>query len=279
MARNDYVMACEELSESENLDPQVGTAMNLAYCYEHLGRTATARSVWLRAAAAAAAKGEIDREEFARNRARMLEPQLLHATITVTPQAAAQAVRVVVDQTALLQIEWGSPVPLDPGEHDLMAMAAGSRPWRQKFTVARGMEPAIVVPKLEPDSGPTESRPTRNHGSAWPTVMWATGATGIAALGVGGAFGVAALVNESASSQNCVVATGCSGAGQAERNRVHTDERVANVLFVTGGAMVVASAAVLILLRWSASSSSARLTAGVRANAGGGAAAVVGGSW
>lgn len=280
MAIEDYVTACAELSESDNLDPQVGTTLNLAYCYEQLGRTATARALWRRAATAAAAKGELERVEFARERARMLEPQLLYATIVVTPEAAAQGVRVVVDQTALLRMEWGSPVAFDPGEHELVATAAGSRPWRQKFTVARGMEPAILVPKLEPSAGPIESRPTRDQGSAWPTVMWATGGAGVAAVGVGGAFGVAALVNESASNanHNCAKA-GCDGPGQADRNRVRTDEPIANVLFLTGGAAVLASASVLIVLyRSGATSSGARWTAGVHSNASG-AEGFVGGCW
>ena len=69
MARNEYAVACDELRESDDLDPQVGTELNLAYCYEQIGRTASAWSTWLKAAAAATAKGETERADVASVRA------------------------------------------------------------------------------------------------------------------------------------------------------------------------------------------------------------------
>src|SRR5207253_6185885 len=120
---------------------QVGTAMNLAYCYERMGRTATAWSMWLQAAAAAAAKGQIERHDIAVGRASQLQAQLRHATVLVKPQSARQAIRIAIDRAPLPRTEWGLPVPLDPGKHELAAVADGFRGWNHEFVVSDGVEP------------------------------------------------------------------------------------------------------------------------------------------
>ena len=40
--RGDYAAACPKLEASQKLEPAVGTQFNLADCYEHVGRTASA---------------------------------------------------------------------------------------------------------------------------------------------------------------------------------------------------------------------------------------------
>src|SRR5688500_5437698 len=80
MARGDYDQACPKFAEAERLRHGVGTLLNLADCYERLGKTASASRVFLEAAAAAHAASDA-RVEIARDRARALEGRLLRLTI------------------------------------------------------------------------------------------------------------------------------------------------------------------------------------------------------
>src|SRR5258708_30389730 len=74
MAQHRYGDACPKLAESERLAPSGGTLINLAECYEHTGRTASAWAAWKDAAARANAAGKAAAEKSALARAVALEP-------------------------------------------------------------------------------------------------------------------------------------------------------------------------------------------------------------
>ena len=42
VADGDHTAACPKFEESFHLDPGIGTGFNLADCWEHIGRTASA---------------------------------------------------------------------------------------------------------------------------------------------------------------------------------------------------------------------------------------------
>src|SRR5258707_8791401 len=71
-----YAEACQKLADSQKLDPGVGTLLNLAQCYEKLGRTATAWATYHEALAGARASGPVEREKRASRRAEALENRL-----------------------------------------------------------------------------------------------------------------------------------------------------------------------------------------------------------
>ena len=50
MGQQRYEEAAHKLEQSESLDPGVGTLLNLADCYVHLGRTASAWATYRSAA-------------------------------------------------------------------------------------------------------------------------------------------------------------------------------------------------------------------------------------
>src|SRR5690349_20750961 len=64
----DYAAACPKFEESLRLEVGVGPQFNLADCWEHIGRTASARALFLGAAASAKAVGQADREQVLRER-------------------------------------------------------------------------------------------------------------------------------------------------------------------------------------------------------------------
>ena len=250
MADGDFLAASVEFSESENLDPQVGTAFNLAYCYERMGRTATAWSMWVEAAAAAAAKGQHARKEAALSRASALQANLLHATITVTPQAARDLVRLAIDRSPLPRTAWGLPVSMDPGRHELQATADGYQTWSHEFVVAPGVEPNLVVPELEPIVPARRAPlPLSHTGSSWTVAVWAAGATAVGAATVGVAFGIAYQSNRNAAANRNCARAGCNDAGLAEIARAKTDGWVADTMFTVAGAALIAGVVTAVFFR------------------------------
>jgi hypothetical protein len=280
MEKGEYSTACPEFSESENLDPQIGTALNLAYCYEKLGRTATAWSVWLEAAAAAAAKGDREREAFAAGRANRLQAQLLHVTVTVAPQPAGPRMRVAIDRTPLPDTDWGLPVPIDPGQHELSASAAGFRARNQTFTVAKGAEPTLLVPQLDPIVVTGRDAARSGTRGGWNVLVWTSAAAGVAALGTGVGFGVGSLINKNAaeSDGNCAP-RGCNGAGLSDRSRQREDAVIADVLLATGAAALLSAVVAYVVTRSDRATTSRAWTVGAAPNAPGGATTFISRAW
>jgi hypothetical protein len=300
MSRGDFAGACPKLVESEALDPQVGTLLNLAYCYENVGKTATALSTWMEAASFAAAKRQMDREQFALLRAHWLEPHLLRVTIRVAPQPAYDRIALTIDGVPFERTRWGVPVPMDRGEHELRAEAPGLTSWSSRFAVEEEHPPTIVVPLLAPvvptamdPSGPSaqdlrgrppaadnapHDRVTRTRPSPLlPFALLAGGAT-VAALAVASGYGVAALVNAGEANKNTLGDQNvCTPQCQADQRRASHDATVADVSFG-----VAAAAGVTGLIFWFASGgvpggpSHASLLAGA---APGSAAIILDGVW
>src|SRR5690349_18302425 len=85
----DYATACPKLAASQRLDPGIGTALNLADCYEKSGRFASAWAEFRGAVTAAHTAGSSDREQLASDRAQALVAKLSYFTITTSPAQAA----------------------------------------------------------------------------------------------------------------------------------------------------------------------------------------------
>ena len=145
----NYKEACEKLAASERLDPAVGTLLNLAHCYEKLGRTASAWGTYREAITAAKLAGQADREKSARKSADALEPTLPHLTVTVSAEAKVSGLQVTRDGVAVVQEIWGTSVPVDPGEHVIAASAPGRKSWSQTINSTSGAAANVEVPTLE----------------------------------------------------------------------------------------------------------------------------------
>src|SRR3954470_17543612 len=74
--RGDYVAGCSKFEESNRLDPEVGTAFNLADCDEHIGKVAFSWQLFREVAQPLPASDE--RAGMATSRANALERKLPH---------------------------------------------------------------------------------------------------------------------------------------------------------------------------------------------------------
>jgi hypothetical protein len=157
MKEGRFAEACPKLEESQRLDAGVGTMLNLGDCYEKSGKTASAWAEFLDAAASARAAGQPEREKRARERAAVLEPRLNRLSITVA--AEVPALEVQRDGVPVQKALWGTPVPLDPGDHNVVAAAPGKKAWSKLVH----LDPAdltpvsVVVPALEDAPPPPRS--------------------------------------------------------------------------------------------------------------------------
>jgi hypothetical protein len=257
MAGGDFADACPKFAESRRLSPGVGTTLNLAICYEGLGKTASAWLLYQEAAAAAHAKGETEREAAAQMRARRLEPDVLHVTIAVTPQPAG-AVAIKLDGQPVPDSQVGAATPMDPGRHEIEAMAPGKQAWISTFDVVPGPAATITVPVLvpapgSPDSGgeppsppPDSSHEAGERGANVRRIGVIVGAAGLTTLGIGLAF-VLAANNEKDNAQATCNGHVCLASGASDLSRAGTDADIASVLVSLGIAAVAAGATIWFL--------------------------------
>jgi hypothetical protein len=150
-SHGDYQAACPKFEQSLALESGLGTQFNLADCWEHIGRTASAQALFVGAAASAKAAGQSDREQVLRDRAAALDPRIPRLVIEVNdpdPKLIVKRGDLPLDSDA-----YGKAKAVDPGSYQIVAKAPGKKTWTQKVEVAAGSAIVTVeVPKLEPET-------------------------------------------------------------------------------------------------------------------------------
>jgi hypothetical protein len=266
MQQGNYQLACEKLAESHRMDPAVGTLLNLADCQEKLGRTASAWATWLEAAAAARSAGQAERETHARQRAEALAPKLVTLTIDVPPEHRVSGLSVVRNTVSIGAALWGTAAPVDPGKHEISAVAPGYQKWSTVVTVNEGTPARVLVPQLvaEPAAAaaptsaapgavpppsepppPAAPAPSRSRSST-PVLAYVAGGVGVAGVAVGGIFGFVAMQKNNDSEKECDSNNECNETGKDLRDDAFTAATVSTVGFAVGG-VGLATAVVLFL--------------------------------
>src|SRR3954464_4457066 len=146
-AAGDYADACPKFEASFRLNPGIGTNFNLADCFEHTGRIASAWARFLDVAAATKLAGQPEREQVAPQRAAALEPRLAHLVLAVA--APAPGLVVERDQVTVPPSSWGVALPIDPGVHTIKVTAPGKRSWSTEVRVPEG-DPANLSLRWPP---------------------------------------------------------------------------------------------------------------------------------
>jgi hypothetical protein len=267
MKSGDYAAACPKLEESLRLDPAVGTLVNLAMCEEQNGRTATAWQHWRAAADQIPASDK--RRATAVTRAAALEKSLARLTITLGPDASAEA-EVKRDGVRLGKASLGLALPVDPGKHLVVVSAPGREPREyevnvkaresQSLTVEPGAEikvAAAPVGEAAPErwgDGPagnpvlvTQTPPAPPE-KPTPVLGWTLLGAGVVAGGVAGYFGLQALGARKDAEKDC------AGAGsvcrQSAQEALDRDKRSSLIADVGAGVgLVLASAGLYFILR------------------------------
>lgn len=249
MADGKHEGACPKLAESLRLDPAVGTALNLAECYEHVERFASAWVTYRKAETMARRAGQLERQTAAAKRAEALEKGLSQLTISIA--APAKGLVITLDGEPVGEGAWGSAVPIDGGKHVVEASAPGRRAWRKELTLAaRGERSTVEIPELSrlPATAAPASSTAPEADEAFPvqrTIGWITLGAGVVALGTGFVFGAIAKSNQDDANTHCS-AIDCDADGIRLRTDARSSALLSTVL-VTAGAVATVGGVVLVL--------------------------------
>jgi hypothetical protein len=234
--------ACALFEESLSQDTALGTLLNLAYCHELEGKTATAMAEYQRALAQARAVSDHQRARFVEDRLSKVEAK--RSTIQIEHDAVRGEVRVEIDGKRSTAGEAGAAVALDPGRHTVKVTAPGRRPWSQTFDLAPGptaltvFVPTDALPRLEKARGahPSSNPPSANAMERSPStrwMAWSAGAIGVVGLGAGSYFGLRALSKTNDAEPHCT-GSYCDDVGLRLHDEAKTSATWSTVGFAVG---------------------------------------------
>jgi hypothetical protein len=238
MTTGEYASACPKFAASQKLDPAVGTALNLADCYEKLGRTASAWAEFRGAASAAHLVGSKDREQLAVDRAKSLEGRLSYLTITTAAPLALGA-QVTRDGAVIESAVIGTPIPIDPGKHDIEVVASGKRKWSVEVDVGVAASRVTVsVPDLgESGASPPAPSASPKYGGAQRGVGIGVGMLGVVGVAAGTVLGLKASSDWTAAKSHCrSYPQGCDNVAVTLAQDARSAGNTATVAFVVGAA-------------------------------------------
>jgi len=255
--------ACPKLVESQRLDPAGGTLLVIALCHEAQGKTATAWAEFGVALGEARKDRRADREKAALEHIKALEPKLTRLRLVVGSQRIDQ-LEVRRDGARLGEAQWGTPLPIDPGDHVFEARAPGKQTWSKTIPVkGEGATVDVTIPALEdevaaapvakvapvapvvapavvttvppvptpppPDSDASGARTTRL------TLAAIVGGVGLVATGVGVAFGASASAKWSDAETACPNGHCRAEAARKIGEDAGTSADLSTLLFIIGG--------------------------------------------
>jgi hypothetical protein len=202
---NQWADACPKFEASLRYDPVLGTRLNLATCYEHVGKLASAWGLYRESIELARKAGDTKRAEYAQKQATALEPRLPKLAISA-PANAPAGLAVKRDDTPVDAGALGVALYVDPGTHSVTASAPGFESAKLSVTVTEGKTETVAIPALvarpvpaavakkasEPseetpvDTAPVPRSPRRRY------LALGLGGAGVVAIGVGLVFGAKA---------------------------------------------------------------------------------------
>lgn len=266
MAQNKAEQACPMFADSQRLDPTPGTLLNLANCYEKVGRTASAWATYREAESLAAATSRPDLGATARKHAEALVLKLARITISAP---SGKDVDIKRDGVPVGAAERGVPIPADPGRHVIDASAPGRKPFSATVQLAEGAALTVNVPPLEdapeetkpalkepvvtaaPSPAPATTQPASDEPSglgAQRIIALAVGGVGVIGLGVGTALALSAKSQYDDSLASCPRDQNlCTAEGVAKRDDARQTGNIATVAFAVGGVALATGAALWFL--------------------------------
>jgi hypothetical protein len=242
--------ACPAFAESQRLDPRPGTLFALADCEAALGKIASALGHYNEYIGWVSRLGESDRERHAERVAlasthvETLKPKV--PTLVLALSASAPAGTVIErDGVALQGAALGAALPVDPGEHLIVARSPGLPEERTMLRIDIGEAKRLDLPLAPPAPPPAPSAPAlvagptsreaapEDTGASQRTLGYVAGGVGLAGLVVGAVTGLLVLERKKTVDDEC---TGhvCSKEGKEAADSGQTLAAASTIAFGVG---------------------------------------------
>ncbi len=219
-------MACEKFRKSQDLEPAVGTLLNIAICEEKLGQLVESLRHFREVLGKLPASD--DRRPIAKQNADELEARVPRLSVRLDKSVPAGA-RVLRDSSPLSPEQLSQPLRLDPGTYHFHVEATGHQPARLKVVLVEKQRRELTLtpgPKLEPATTtaasstpkqpvPTPAKPVAAepaHSDLDPLAYGAIG-VGIAGLVTAASTGLLALGQSQIVDDECNADKQCSQRG------------------------------------------------------------------
>jgi hypothetical protein len=256
---NQWAEACPKFEASLRYDPVLGTRLNLATCYEHIGKLASAWGLYRESMDLARKAGDTKRAEYAQKQATALEPRLPKLAIS-PPSNPPQGFAVKRGDTAVDAGAFGVALYVDPGTHRVVASAPGFEPFSVTVTLVEGKTETLVIPALvakpaqpaEPTpEEPVETEPAPGRSSTRTYLAFGLGGAGVVATGVSLVFGAKARSSFNEAKSLCGDEQVCTDVESFNRNKqlvsdARSSATLSTVLILGGGAAIAAGVVVLV---------------------------------
>jgi hypothetical protein len=265
MEAGRYESGCAALGESYRIDPHPGVLFTLAECENRWGKIASALTHYgayldlfdhMSLQQQGLQRGRDKVATAQRDRLRSDVPEL---TIALPPDAPA-GTTLERDGVALGKPSLGVALPVDPGNHEIVARTPDGATHGTTFALARGEHRALIVDLSAPSRSPVSPLPwvaprpsarmpaDRRQAAVSPMRIgaWIAGAFGVAGLAVGGVAGAMVLGDKSSIDAHCRADFACDPIGMDASRRANTLGIVSDVGFAVG-ALGIGTAIVLFL--------------------------------
>ncbi len=146
----------------------------------------------------------------------------------------------------------GTPIEVDPGEHEFTLTAPGEAPVKLKVVLREGdraRRERVVIGAPPPETalatGPgAPAIAAADRGASQRLVALGLGLGGVAAIGMGTAFGLSASAKWSSAQDGCSSASACPDhdASVRDRDGAKTAATLSTIAFIAGGAAMAAGA-------------------------------------
>ena len=246
LTNKEYQLACTAFEESQQADPAIGTALNIALCYEQWGHIAAAYKAFVDAERLAIAKRD-DRAKGARKKIDELAPKVPHLAVDIPADADPSAV-FLFDGKEIERNTLRDGMVVEVGHHDLEVRVSGQPPVTKGIDIIVGdfKRITLAVPKPTPavkqvvvETGPRNT--TRLYGGL------AVGGAGVVAMTVAGLVALEARDDYDAAIVHCSDSNVCTTKADFDATR-DARSRANLMSVVAGGGVVLVGVGVYLVL-------------------------------